>query len=306
MRIGLAARWLDLPPGGAREYTLNLIRALLELDHQNEYIIFYGDPANVGLFPAASEIVVRARNKLWWDYGPLPAAVARSKIDLFWTPSYVVPFPIRCKSVASVLDLAYFTLPQSYEMRDVVYMRLAIPGSFRKAQALLAISEYTKQDLVRLFPFAKEKVTVTHLAAPLQYHARHDPERLHAVQVKYSLPLPYIFYSGSVSPRKGLPYLLEALAKLKSRNPPHRLVLTGGWSWGKVDLRALIERLGLQDQVVFLGSVPGEDMPPLYELADLFVYPSLYEGFGLPVLEPVLKVPFSTGLDVLSSGESWR
>ncbi len=286
MRIGLAARWLDLPAGGAREYTLNLIESLLRIDSGNEYFVFHGSQANMGKFPTATEVLLPARNTFWWDYVQLPAAVAPYKIDLFWTPSYIVPFPIHCKAVASVLDLAYFTLPQSYQLLDVVYMQVGMPRSFRRADALLSISEYTKLDMLRLFPFTVGKVVVTHLAPASRFRQSHDVKRLDAIRAKYGLPIPYIFYAGSISPRKGLQYLLEAFASLKQgQKIPHRLVFTGGWSWGSVNFRELIEGFGLQDQITRLGQVPAEDMPLLYELADLFVYPSLYEGFGLPVLE---------------------
>ncbi len=286
MRIGVSARWLDLPACGPREYTLHLIRSCLERDHGNEYVVFHHHRARMGTFPAAREVLVPGRSKLAWDYVSLPIAVAQERIDLFWTPSYIVPFTIRCKSVATVLDLAYLTMPQSYEPLDVLYMRLAMPGSFRRASALLSISEHTRRDLVRLFPFTEEKAVVTPLGIDVSYWQRHSREMENDVRSRYSLPQPYIFYAGSLSPRKGVPYLLQAFAELKrNRRIPHCLVFTGGWSWGNVGVHRLVETLGLRDQVVLLNEVPAEHMAILYRLADLFVYPSLYEGFGLPVLE---------------------
>ena len=285
IRIGLNARWLQLPAGGAREYTLNLIRGLLEIDSENEYVVFHANSAYMGCFPSAEEVLVNSGNKLWWDYIQLPAAVSRQSIDLFWTPSYVVPFPIRCRSVASVLDLAYFIMPESYQLADVLYMRVAMPGAFRRAAALVAISEHTCRDLVRLFPFTQTKVKVTPIAPSSRFRPSNDQQQVDRVRSKYGLSFPYIFYAGSMSPRKGLPFLLQAFARAKKRFVHHRLVLTGGWKWGKVKIQDLAARFGVGDQVAILGEVPAEDMPLLYEGADLFVYPSLYEGFGLPVLE---------------------
>ena len=286
MRIGLAARWLQLPSGGAKEYTFNLIHALLQIDQRNEYVIFHSDPACLGMFPTTTEVLLPAHNKLWWDYIQLPAAVMRHGIDLLWTPAYVIPFPIRCAAVASVHDLAYFTLPESYQISDVIYMRATMAGSFRRAAALLAVSDYTRHDIIRLFPFAADKITVTYEAAAPQYRSDLDVDVLQAVQARYALPQPYVFYAGSISPRKGLSYLLEAFARLKQQHDlPHRLVFTGGWQWGNTELNALIDRLSIRSDVLVLGDVPAADMPALYALADLFVYPSLYEGFGLPVLE---------------------
>jgi glycosyltransferase involved in cell wall biosynthesis len=286
MRIGVSARWLDLPASGAREYTLSLIQSLLEKDHRNEYVIFHRHPARMGSFAAAREILLPGRSKLVWDYLSLPRAIARERVELFWTPSYIVPFPIHCKSVATVHDLAYLTMPRSYDPFDVLYMRLAMPGSFRRASALLSVSEHTRRDLVRFFPFTEGKVVVTHHGVAPGYREKHSAEMENEVRTRYSIQYRYIFYAGSLSPRKGVPYLLQAFGMLKrDQHIPHRLVLTGGWSWGNVDVRQLIETLGLQDDVIILGEVPADHMPILYRLADLFAYPSLYEGFGLPILE---------------------
>jgi glycosyltransferase involved in cell wall biosynthesis len=286
MKIGLSARWLMLPPGGAREYTLNLIRALLEIDQRNDYFVFHGNAVWMGTFPTAKEILLASKNKLYWDYVALPAAVRQHRIDLFWTPAYIVPFTMPCKSVAAVHDLAYFLLPQSYPLVDRWYMRATMPGSFRRAQALLAVSEHTRLDMERLFPFTRGKITVTYEAAATRFHQRLTSTQLAVVQSRYHLSAPFIFYAGSISPRKGLPYLLKAFAYLKQeRGIPQRLVFTGGWTWGDEAIRDLIQRLGIQAEVVILGNVAPDDMPALYQLADVFVYPSLYEGFGLPILE---------------------
>jgi glycosyltransferase involved in cell wall biosynthesis len=286
MRIGLIARWLELPAGGAKHYTLNLIRALLKADEHNRYIVFHKIPEAMGTFPTAREVLVLGKSKLQWDYLNLPIAVKRERIDLLWTPSYVVPFPIRCRSVASVLDLAYFYSPGSYRILDVLYMRSAMASSFRRVDALLAISEYTKNDIVRLFPFAESKVTVTHLAPSTRYQRTVDKESLEAVRQRYSLNRPFIFYAGSISPRKGCSFLVDAFAMLKrTKRIPHKLVLTGGWTWGTPNIVDVIREMDLEDEVIVLGEVAGQDMPALYSLAELLVYPSTYEGFGLPVLE---------------------
>jgi hypothetical protein len=150
--------------------------------------------------------------------------------------------------------------------------------------ALIAVSEHTKKDIVNLFPFTKEKVEVIYEAASSRYKRFEEKNRLSEVRDKYNLESPFIFYAGSISPRKGCDYLLRAYAELK-KQIPHKLVLTGGWTWGKTGVFDLIKVLGLDGKVKILGAVPVRDMPLLYNLADLSVYPSLYEGFGLPVLE---------------------
>lgn len=285
MRIGLVARWLSIESGGARQYTDHLIRELLRIDQDNEYVVLYNSPEFLGRFPTASEIAIPIASKLLWDYVGLPLCVRKERIDLLWTPSYVVPFPVACHAVSTFLDMAYFVMPESYKRTDVLYMKCAIPGSVKRSSALLAISENTRRDIVRLFPDAKSKIFVTHLAAPPHYRPVTDQEALASTRAEFGLQQPFIFYAGSISPRKGIPFLLRAFANLKKKHGiPHRLVLTGGRRWRDAKIRASFRQLP-QQQLVVLGHVPDAVLPSIYTLADLFVYPSLYEGFGLPVLE---------------------
>jgi glycosyltransferase involved in cell wall biosynthesis len=285
MRIGLSARWLNLAPGGAREYTEQLIRGLTAYDQQNEYVVFHSSPKFLGQFPCAEEILIRSPDRWLWEYAGLPFYASRQHLDLFWTPSYVIPFPVKCRSVASVLDLAYYFMPRAYRRAEVLYMRCMLPSSVKRASAILAISEHTKRDLVRLFPNAEPKVFVTHLAPSPVFRRITDEAALMSARAEYGLDRPFIFYAGSISPRKGLSFLAQAFADLrKQHGMPHRLVLTGARSWGDPDTRSVLERIPRQD-ILILGQVPASSLPAIYSLADLFVFPSLYEGFGLPVLE---------------------
>jgi len=285
MRIGVSARWLNLASGGAREYAEHLIRGLTTIDRQNEYVVFHSSPMWLGQFPCAKEIVIPSPNRWLWEYAGLPLHVSRQHIDLFWTPSYVIPFPVKCRSIASVLDLAYYFMPQAYRRAEVLYMRCMLPSSVKRASAILAISERTKSDLVRLFPEAEPKVFVTHLAASPVFRRITDEAALASARAKYGLDRPFIFHAGSISPRKGLSFLAKAFVDLrKQHGVPHRLVLTGGRSWGDPETRELLRRVPRED-VLMLGHVAGSALAAIYSLADLFVFPSLYEGFGLPVLE---------------------
>jgi glycosyltransferase involved in cell wall biosynthesis len=285
MRIGLTARWFSLQSGGARAYTEQLIDHLLHTDRDNEYVVFYDSRKHLGRFRLAREVALAAPHRLIWDYVALPVGVQKQQLDLLWIPSYVIPFGIGCPTVTSVLDLAYYYLPAAYRPLDVLYMRLMLPRSVRRAAAILAISENTRRDLVCLFPGAQHKVFVTHLAAASGFSRVTETALLSSVRATYGLTTPFVLYSGSISPRKGLPYLLKAFAKLKRENGiPHCLVLTGGRSWGDAETRRLMAQFPM-GEILPLGHVPDSTLPALYTLADLSVYPSLYEGFGLPVLE---------------------
>jgi glycosyltransferase involved in cell wall biosynthesis len=288
MRIGLAARWLAQESGGAREYTQHLIHHLLLVDRRNDYVVFHNSKSSQGRFPAAREVVIPTSSRLLWDYVGLPIYAWKERIDLLWVPSYVIPWTVTGRAVVSFLDMAYFLMPKAYRFRDVQYMQRAIPGSLKRAAAVLAISENTRQDIARLFPDVGSKVFVTHLAPSPIYRRIADQKMLTSVREEYGLQEPFVFYPGSVSPRKGLSLLLQAFVRLhRERQVSHSLVITGGRTWGDSGIDSSLKQLP-PGQVRILGHVSASILPALYNLADLCVYPSLFEGFGLPVLEAMI------------------
>jgi glycosyltransferase involved in cell wall biosynthesis len=285
MKIAFSARGLSIRSGGARQFIQSLIPALAQCRGDDELLFYYSDRRFVGLAPDCQEIVIEASNKLWWDFVSLPAMLRKSRVDAAIFPKNVVPFLTGCTNYVVVHDLAYF-MPElnAYRWTDTLYMRALLPQSMRRADGVFAVSENTKRDIIRYTGCDPSKITVTYEAADGRYRPVTDAESLRSVKEKYGLPELFVLYTGSLSPRKNMVRLLEAFAAIRAK-VPHHLVLTGSKSWKDRSVHEMISRLRLTDRIRQLGYVEEEDMPALYSLASVYVYPSLYEGFGLPVLE---------------------
>lgn len=284
MRIGVNARILAYESGGPKEYLLNLGRALLRLDHDNEYVFFYPHEALRGAFPGAREVVLGTGNRLAFDWLGLPRALARHGVDLAFFPCSNMPPFVPCPAVTAMLDLGYFyRRPRMYKFADTIYMKRFITHAARRSAALAAISEHTRRDVIRLTGAAPDKITVTHLAPDDLYRREHDPEATRAFLDRHGLAPGYFLYVGNISPRKNLRTLLLALARIRDA-VPSELVVTGGYAWNE-DFERIVAENGLSGRVRRVGHVERTDLPHLYRGALAFVYPSLFEGFGLPVLE---------------------
>jgi len=222
---------------------------------------------------------------MWWDFVRFPRLLRKLGVDAAIFPKNVVPFFTGCVNYVVVHDLAYF-VPEldAYRWLDTAYMRRFLPRSMHRARAIFAVSEHTKADIVRFTGCDPAKIHVTYEAAEARYRRVEDAECLQKVRRTYRLPEHFVLYTGSLSPRKNTKRLLEAFARIRDK-VPHQLVLTGSKSWKDRSVYEAIDRLGLAGRIEQLGYVGAEDMPALYSLADVYAYPSLYEGFGLPVLE---------------------
>ena len=299
MRIGILARGLSEKSGGPKQYIESMISALLKFDAKNQYIIFYDKFNHLGKFPQATERVLNIPTKLLWDYIGVPPAARREKLDLLVCPKNVVPYFVPCRSVIVIHDLAYFIEElDEYKFWDTLYMRRMMPSSSRRANAIIAISENTKNDIIRFIGVSAEKISVIYEAPDKKYRIIEDHQEKERVIRRYALKIPFIFYSGSLSPRKNISSLLESFARIKDRIP-HYLVFTAGKSWKDSPVFKKIQELEVEDRIIVAGHVKDEDMPLLYNLAGLFVYPSLYEGFGLPPLEAM-----ACGCPVITSNTS--
>jgi glycosyltransferase involved in cell wall biosynthesis len=166
-----------------------------------------------------------------------------------------------------------------------VLFPLAIRFSARTADAIITISESTRRDSLRLLGIPPQKIFTTQLGVDPAYRPIRDSRLREEIRQKYGLPENFILYVGLVEPRKNLPGLIQAYRSVVGQGVRHRLVIAGRFGWNYRQVLEEIDRLGLQDLVSFTGYVPRQDLPIVYNLASLFVYPTLYEGFGLPALE---------------------
>ncbi len=295
MRIAIDARAAAEVPAGRGRYVRELLRHLAALDSDHRFVLYARSPWDDPALDGDARFrwrIVSAGEPHW---SALAARHVSRECDVVLaTNSYVLAALARVPALATVFDLTPFrrdlVLP-----RGAGFERLTLPLAVRRATGLLPISRATREDLVARFPRAAAKATVVELAADAAFAEAAAGE---PVAPRYGLERPYVLALGTLEPRKNLPRLIEAFAGLDpALRDAHELVLVGGAGWATGEIDASIARH--RALVRPLGHVPDADLPGLYREAALFAYPSLFEGFGLPVLEAM-----SAGVAVLTSNVS--
>lgn len=273
-----------------------LVSALAEIDHDNAYVLLYATPPPHARphFPSAPNFTrrqIRLSERqltiLWHRLGlRLPVDWLTGPVDIFHAPDFVLP-PVRTgKRVVTVHDLAFLLRPECAEASLRSYLEQTVPRSVRQADMVVADSENTRNDVICLLGVAPERVEVVHAGVEKRFHPPADDCKVQEVRNRLGLDRPFILSVGVIEPRKDLPTLVRAYNLLRSRlDIPHLLALAGGRGWLADDTFRQAELSPYRRDIRFLGFVPDEDLPELYAAADLFVYPSIYEGFGLPPLE---------------------
>jgi len=291
-RVGLNAQLLSLDEGyrraGLSRFIYNLLSHLPQADGDLSYVAFLGDDRArfpgwqrcVSPLPTANPLV-----RVLWEQIAQPWAAWREKLDLLHAPAYVGPLAAPCPLVVTVHDLSFYVHPEAFRPLNRLYLQRFTRWSVAQAAAVTADSEGTRNDLVRLLGVPRDKVTVIPPGVGQDMQPL-DEDRVKAFRRSHALPERMILYLGTLEPRKNLVCLLEAYALLRARPRfAHRLVVAGGKGWYYDRIYAQVERLGLGGEVLFPGYVPDAELALWYNAADLFVYPSLYEGFGLPPVE---------------------
>jgi glycosyltransferase involved in cell wall biosynthesis len=291
VRIAFDATAIPANRAGAGNYIFFLVQALAQVDRVNQYFVF-AKPEHIETFGIAQEnfefigiTQPSVPRRLLWEQMGLPRELRRRHVDLLHSPHYTMPLRAVCKSVVSFPDMIFILMPQVHGRGRRTFFQLMMRWSARHADRLIAISESTRQDMYRRLHVPLDRIVTTVLAASDTYRPLPASET-HSVCDRYGLtPGAYVYYVGVLEPRKNIPVLLEAYAKLADEFPAVPLVIAGKKGWMYDAVFQQVTALGLQERVRFLGYVPDADLAALYNGARVFVYPSQYEGFGLPVLE---------------------
>ncbi len=292
MLIGIdASRATATRRTGTETYSLHLIRALLHLGLGHRFRLYTNGPPPDSLFDLQGSMAGAELRSIpfprLWTHLRLSAEMLVNPPEVLFVPAHVIPVMHPRRSVVTVHDLGYLHYPEAHLPRDRRYLDWSTRWSARQAVAVLADSAATKADLVRAYGITADKVHVVPLGRDERLARVEDPAALAAVRGRYGLGQRYLLYVGTLQPRKNLARLIEAFARLAAR--PGRgdveLVLAGKQGWLYDALSAQVSGLGLAGRVRFPGYLPDEDLPALLSGALAFVYPSLYEGFGIPVLE---------------------
>jgi glycosyltransferase involved in cell wall biosynthesis len=306
MRIGINALFLERPETGSGQYTRHLLESLAKVDPAIEYLLFRPGPA-----PSISNIQypISNRAKLWFEQVSFPRACCH--LDLAHVPYFASPLFPTVPTVVTVHDLIPLILP-AYRGSLLVrlYTRL-VAAAARKAEAIITVSQASKRDIVCYLHIHPERIHVTYEAAgeafqPVEDEACPEPSRraqLAGIRQKYDLPKRYFLYLGGFDQRKNLSALLRAFALLANKQRQARLVIAGKLPGQDSPLfpdpRRLVRELRVEKRVIFTGWMPEEDKPALLSEAVAFVFPSLYEGFGLPAAEAL-----ACGTPIIASDRS--
>lgn len=211
----------------------------------------------------------------------------RNNFDVFHSPGYILPFGNFSPAVVTIHDIIALQFPGLCQAENSAYFNAMLPRTIKCAQRLIAISHKVKEDILGRFPEVDPgKIAVVYQGINESFKPIRDPATLRTVRARYRLPAQFILFVGNVEPKKNLLRMVRVLSELKKHcNIPHKLVIVGRKSWGYEALVAHIQSLGLTEEVFLLGFVEEPDLPAIYSLADVFFFPSLYEGFGIPPLE---------------------
>lgn len=314
MRIGVNLRYLQKNITGIERTTLELLKALDDIPCDHTFVGYiterpFVSPQAERELRALHRLELRRTRlgrediffRLVWDLFGVSRQAKRDRVDLFWGPSFCLPFFLHCPGIVTIYDLAYVHFPAAFGRVTRLFHRTVTPSSARRAQAILTISENSRQDIVRVLGVSGERVHVIPLACSAQFH--HLPENGSGqarVLQRHGIHYPFWLTVSQISPRKNLSHLVRVYARLRrERQILHQLVLVGKNGWLYKEVYATVQREEVQAGVIFTGGIPDADLVTLYNAAELFVYPSLYEGFGLPVLEAM-----ACGTPVVVSNDS--
>jgi len=277
---------------GIGRYTREMVQALASLDAQSSYHLFVADAAKNIDPPGANftchttRLTERWLARLWYRLRlPLPIETWTGPLTLFHQPDFFLP-PVKAatRTIVTVHDLSFEHTPADMIMPGMeAHLKKWVPCSVQRADHVIAVSAATRQDLIDLYHTPPEKITVLHHGVAPQFQPIADSAQLARVRHKYNLgDRPFVLSVSTIQPRKNYRRLIQAFAQI---DDAYSLVLAGGKGWGFDDIFADVVHLGLKDRVHFPGFIADADLPALYNAASLFIYPSLYEGFGLPILE---------------------
>lgn len=304
MRIAIDALPLMVPKTGIGFYTHHLLSEFIRIAPENDYYLcdilwgrsFY-NLIKIKNFPGMSDTLqhisgfsfpfrIMSRIALLLYARTTKGARKIEKMDLFFGPNFRAIFRKSLRTVITIHDMAHEYYPENVDEKLLRYLKQELLRTARFATLIIADSQNTKMDILKFLNVPEDKVKVIYIGIDKTFRPVTDPIILEATRKKYHLPGKFILYLGAIQPRKNIAGLIRAYHLLcQDPNFKYRLVVAGGIGWKNRDINQLVFELGLKDRIRFTGYISSSDLPILYNLAEAFIYPSFYEGFGLPVLE---------------------
>ncbi|MFB0519465.1 MAG: glycosyltransferase family 4 protein [Acidobacteriota bacterium] len=302
VKIGIDIR--KIRDYGIGTYIENLISQFSRFDSENQYILFCRPQDMEGL-PQLGEnfhpVVDRSAHYSLREHLSLSRKAKRLNLDLYFSPHYVLPLLTSCQAIVTIHDVIHLLFPENLPRKGAYYYaRFMMGRALAKAEKVVAVSHHSGADIQRLFPRYASRVEVIHNGIDPRFFRQPGEDELLRAKGGFQIDYPFILFVGNLKPHKNLTNLLKAFALLRGRRERGlKLVVAGGERDKSAQIREIIDRLSLGAEVRFLGYVNKEELCCLYHLAELFAFPSFYEGFGLPPLEAM-----ACGTPVLSSNLS--
>jgi glycosyltransferase involved in cell wall biosynthesis len=308
--VGIDIRNIGKKRTGDEVVFFNLVKSLAEIDNSNEYRLFtditdentlenisndlkIGDKKNFQIIPLGT------RNKFTWNFWTFQSYIRKNPVDVYLT-QYITPFfvPKSTKIITIIHDISFNFYPRFIRLSDLLFLKILIPMSLRRADNIIGVSKFTHDEIIKYYRIDPEKISWIHNAVSDDFlNQDFSDEKMKIVKEKYGLPEKYILYLGTLQPRKNIPVLIEAYNLVKNKLGNAKLVIAGGKGHNfDKNIEKGIKKYALDKDVLMPGFVDEEDKAALMKSADVFVFPSFYEGFGIPVLEAM-----SVGTPVIAS-----
>jgi glycosyltransferase involved in cell wall biosynthesis len=299
MIVGIDAHAIGSGSAGNETYYEQLLKHMAAVPaNGSRYVVYYTHLAAEGLVPTSEKFHlkrIRPATPFWRIPVGFPLEFRREKLDVFHAQLIIPPF-CNCKTVTTIPDIAYEHYPQFFSKFETVRSKVLTRRSAERADHIITVSDYSKNDISTMYHIDPDRITVTPEGAGPDFFPRDKDECREQIARKYGINTSFILYVGRLQERKNLRRLLSAYARLKKEGADEKLVLVGKKDWESGNIQAHLRSLDLKDSVIFTGYVPSADLPVFYNAAEAFVYPSIFEGFGLPVIEAM-----ACGLAVLTS-----
>lgn len=293
MDIGIISNFVDEFSGGIGVYTYQIIKNLNQIDDKNNYHLIHYFKNDLDIYNHNKDIII-PKNRfingsgsfMFWRYITLPLKLNKYSLDMIHDPYELGPltFSQSFHKVITVHDLTPLIFPKIFKKTDVILHRLLLKKTINRADKIITVSHHSKKDLIKYLKVPEEKIDVIYNGKGEAFKPL-NKEEIHGIIMKYQLPDQFILSVGGLHPIKNIPRLLKAYNQARKDGLKHKLVIVGVAMDRSHKIFQTSKLLGIEDKVIFTGPVPEEDLVALYNAADLFVYPCLYAGFGLPPLE---------------------
>ncbi|PIR92902.1 hypothetical protein COT99_03595 [Candidatus Falkowbacteria bacterium CG10_big_fil_rev_8_21_14_0_10_43_10] len=311
IKIGIdASRALKDKKTGVEQYAFHIINKIVRTGHDARFILYCQNEPNQWLRELGERKNVEIKHLRWpfkffWTQGRLSLEMLFHAPDVLFIPASAMPLIHPKNTVAAIHDLGFKRYPEAYKKRQRIYLNWSTKFAVRHAQKIITISDFSKREIVKYYGADKAKIAVAHLACDHErFRVINDRQKIQNILLKHKITRPYILFVGRLEKKKNVAGLIKVFILLKCRGALQcasttksvKLILAGMPGYGWEEAENIIRENNLQNDIIITGYVPDEDLPYLYNGAELFLFPSLYEGFGLPILEAM-----ACGVPVIAS-----